>query len=69
MAGKEKWIQGAIKRPGRIKRLCKRLGHRSVSKSCLDEIIRRAKKRGDRSLLSAALLAKRLKYGDLSRRS
>ena len=66
---KEKWIQGAIKRPGRIQRLCRRLGHKSVSKSCLDELERRAKKRGDRSLLSAVNLARRFKYGDLSKRA
>ncbi len=65
---KRKWIQKAIKRPGRITRLCQQMGHKKVTEACLEKLKKRAKKTGDRSLMSAVNLAKRFRSGDLSRR-
>ena len=65
---KSKWIQPAIKRPGRITALCKAMGHRSVTRECLQKLKSRAKRTKNRSLMSAVNLAIRFKYGDLSKR-
>ena len=65
---KKKWIQSAIKREGRITRLCKQMGHKGVTKSCLQRLKAKAKSSGDRSLMSAVNLAWRFKYGDLRKK-
>ena len=62
-----KWIQRGIKRPGRTTRWCKSHGFKSVNKACLIKMKATAKKTGNKSLLSAANLAWRFKYGDLSK--
>ncbi len=66
-----KWIQKAIKRPGRIRRLAERLGlikpGQKLTRAAVNAIIQRAKQQGDRSLLSAALLARRFVAGDLAK--
>ncbi len=68
----KKWIQAAIKRPGRIRRLAERLGlikpGGKLTTTAINAIIRRAQEKGDRSLLSAANLAKRFVAGDLAAR-
>lgn len=63
----DKWIQGAIKRPGRTTRWCKRHGYKGVTKACLMDMKRTAKKRHDKSLLGAAVFAWRRKFGDLKK--
>ena len=67
MAKSKKWIQSSIKRKGRITRECKKRGYSGVTNQCLDEIKKSAKKRHDRSLMSAAVLAKRLRSGDIAK--
>ena len=67
MAKSKKWIQPSIKRKGRITRECKKRGYSGVTNQCLDEIKRSASKRHDRSLMGAAVLAKRFRGGDLAK--
>ena len=66
----KKWIQAAIKRPGRTKAYLRRkFGAKAFTKdgriktTYLNKAIQAAKKQGNRSLLSALILAKRLKKG------
>jgi len=60
-SGNKKWIQKAVKRPGRMERWCKRNGYSSVTCECLRKAKAVAKKRGDKSLMSAANLGMRFK--------
>lgn len=54
----EKWIQKAIKRPGRMTRECRKRGYESATCECMREIAKTTK---SRSLRSAAYLGLRLK--------
>ena len=56
MAKEKKWIQKAVKRPGRLTRACKQRGYQKATCECADEIIKTTK---DKSLKSAAILGKR----------
>ena len=63
-----KWIQKVVKRKGRVKKYLMRVyGKRAftekgtIKTKYLNMAIKRVKKAGNRSLLSALLLAKRLK--------
>lgn len=54
----KKWLQTAIKRPGRMRDACKRRGHTGATCKCMREIVKTTK---DRSLKSAAILGLRLR--------
>ena len=62
-----KWLQRAIKKPGSFTAYCKRHGFGGVTMGCIQYALKQAKKTGDSSLRGKALLAKRLKYGDLAK--
>lgn len=57
----KKWIQDAIKRPGRVRKYLGVPEGEDIPTSKLDEAIKKVKESGNKSLLSALLLAKRLK--------
>lgn len=57
----EKWIQDAIKRPGRVHKYLGIPESEDIPAAKLDEAIEKVKDTGNKSLLSALLLAKRLK--------
>jgi hypothetical protein len=57
----KKWIQDAIKRPGRVRDYLGVPAGEDIPGSKLDAAIAKVKKEGNKSLLSALLLAKRLK--------
>ena len=68
MRKKGGWIQSAIEHPGRVRRYLKRIyGEKAFTREgkikvrYLNKAIERAKKKGNRSLLSALYLAKRLR--------
>lgn len=64
-AQKGKWIQGAIRKPGRIRKL---LGKKPGEKITMAELRGlRARAKGDRSLQSAISLAERFVSGGISR--
>lgn len=54
-------LQKAVKRPGRMTAWCKKHGFSGPSCTCLKRAKAEAQRRGDRSLLSAAVLGMRLK--------
>ncbi len=56
----KKWIQKAVKRPGRMKEYC----GGKVTQSCIE----RAKRSKSRSLRSAANLAERFRSGEFKHR-
>lgn len=60
MAKKQR-LQKAIKKPDRMTRLCKRMWYTKATCECLQKIKAQAKKKKNRSLLSAAILGLRLK--------
>lgn len=37
---KERWIQGAIKKPGSFTAYCKRKGHKGVTEECIREAMK-----------------------------
>lgn len=62
----QKFIKKAIKRPGRVRRAAGRLGFsvkegKPLSKTAVDAVAANAKKKGNKSLLRAANLAKTLR--------
>lgn len=57
----KKWIQDAIKRPGRVREYLGVPEGKDIPMGKLDEAIKKVKESGNKSLLSALLLAKRLK--------
>jgi hypothetical protein len=59
----KKWIQEAIKRPGRVRAYLGIPTGEDIPMPKLNEAIEKVKKTGNKSLLSALLLAKRLKGG------
>ena len=59
----KKWVQKAVKRPGRMMKWCKSHGYKGVTMSCLQEAKAVAKKRDNKSLAAAAQLAIRFKKG------
>lgn len=69
---KKRFIQKAIKRPGRLRKIAAKEGGLTkdgrIKKTWLAEKKREAKKKGDKSLLSAIILAERFKSGDLSKK-
>jgi hypothetical protein len=60
----EKWIQEAIQNPGRVRRFLGIPEGEEIPMDQLNQAIERVKGSGDQSLLSALLLAKRLKQMD-----
>ena len=60
---KRKFIQKAIKRKGRLRRLLNKRPGETITEEELDMLERRARSKGDKSLLEAVLLARRLKSG------
>ena len=59
----KKWIQKAIKRPGRIRRLLGKKEGEKITMADLDRLEARAK--GNRSLQAAINLARRFVSGDI----
>lgn len=59
----EKWIQKAIKHPGRVHKYLGIPEDEEIPMSKIDAAIEKVKGTGDKSLLSALELAKRLKGG------
>jgi len=57
----KKWIQDAIKRPGRVREYLNVPEGKDIPMGKLDEAIEKVKGTGNKSLLSALMLAKRLK--------
>ena len=57
----EKWIQDAIKRPGRVREYLNVPEGQDIPMGKLDSAIEKVKGSGDHNLLSALILAKRLK--------
>jgi len=70
---KKKFIQKAIKRPGRLREMAKREGaitkDGKISTVWLRKKKAEAQRRGDTSLVAAINLALRFKSGDLSKKS
>ena len=64
----KKWLQKAIKKEGAFTKWCKAHGFSGVTKACIEKAKAVAKKTKNRTLLGRALLAYRLKYGDLHRK-
>ena len=54
---KKDWIQGAIQHEGAFRKWCMLHGYKKVTKSCIQEAIRIAKKTGNTTLLRRANLA------------
>ena len=62
-----KWLQDAIKRRGAFTRWCRQHGFKRVTMGCIVAAKKAAKRSRNRRLLGEAILAQRLKYGDLAR--
>lgn len=54
-------LKKVIKRPGRMRRVCKKLGYPGATCQCCRSVAKQAAKQGDRSLAAAARLCLRLK--------
>jgi hypothetical protein len=67
----KKFIQRAVKREGRVKAIAKREGglnpDGTIKASWLRRKIAKMKGKGDRSMMSALVLARRFKGGDLAK--
>jgi hypothetical protein len=59
----EQWVQDAVKKPGRVREYLNIPEGQKIPMAKLDSAIEKVRKEGDKSLLSALLLAKRFKKG------
>jgi len=63
---RKKWIQSAVAEmerkgtKGAFRAWCKARGHKKVTKSCIEEAIRIARRTGDQTLLKRAVFARTL---------
>lgn len=57
---KKNWVQKAIKNPGAFHAWCLAHGHKKVTKTCIQQAKRIAKKTGNTTLMRRAVLAETL---------